>query len=303
MAMRKKLILTLLSIAFLFVSKGCIPVEDFGEYWQKGIIDQALEGHWKQLDVEFRSEENYLSFVKSGDHYVCEFSSVNFMPKDMPHIGIRAKTLITAKHRFLMFDLQQYYEDMKAAVSKAASEMGEDVDEMTLQQMLLAQSAAAKGVLQRYSIEEGILSVYMLDEVVLAEQIKSGNVKGRLPAQDAIMDAALSKLDGETVQFLAGLADEPKYWKQVMRYEKIADLKKAMEEAVKYPATEQTPKNTLVNIDLTDLKYFAEGKTHILLRHLQASPEWKVFIEGQTMVCHRRLKQDGLPADEISVPV
>jgi protocatechuate 3,4-dioxygenase beta subunit len=294
MAMRKKLILTLLSIAFLFVSKGCIPVEDFGEYWQKGIIDQALEGHWKQLDVEFRSEENYLSFVKSGDHYVCEFSSVNFMPKDMPHIGIRAKTLITAKHRFLMFDLQQYYEDMKAAVSKAASEMGEDVDEMTLQQMLLAQSAAAKGVLQRYSIEEGILSVYMLDEVVLAEQIKSGNVKGRLPAQDAIMDAALSKLDGETVQFLAGLADEPKYWKQVMRYEKIADLKKAMEEAVKYPATEQTPKNTLVNIDLTDLKYFAEGKTHILLRHLQASPEWKVFIEGQTMVCHRRLKQDGL---------
>ena len=297
MEMRQKLLPTILCIALLFAIKGCIPVEDFGEYWEKGAVDPALEGHWKQLDVEFRSEENYLSFVKSGDHYVCEVSSAYFMPQDMPQVGIRAKTLTAGKHRFLMFDLQQYYEDMKAAMRKAASEMGEDVDEKTLQQMLQMPETTVKGVLQRYSLEEGTLSIYMLDEAVLAEQIKSGNVKGRQPAQGAMMETALSKLDNETVQFLARLADEPKYWKQELRYGQVDDLKKAMEEARKYPATEQTPKNTLVNIDLPDLKYFAEGKTHILLRHLQASPEWKVFIEGQKMVCHRRLKQNGLWTD------
>ncbi|MBW8041752.1 MAG: carboxypeptidase regulatory-like domain-containing protein [Planctomycetes bacterium] len=292
--MRKTLLRTLFFLGVLFAVKGCIPVEDFGEYWEKGIIDPALEGHWKQLDVEFRSEQNYLSFVKSGDHYVCEVSAAFFMPQDMPQVGIRAKTLTAGKYKFLMFDLQQYYEDMKTAMSKAASEMGEDVDELTLQQMLQMPKTTVKGVLQRYSLEEGTLSIYMLDEAVLAEQIKSGNVKGRLPAQGAMMEAALSKLDGESIQFLARLADEPKYWKQVVRYGQVDDLKKAMEEARKYPATEQTPKNTLVNIDLPDLKYFAEDKTQILLRHLQASPEWKVFIEGQRMVCHRRVKQNGL---------
>jgi len=288
MAMRKTLLPILLCLAALFAIKGCIPVEDFGGYWEKGIVDPALEGHWKQLEEEFRSEQYYLSFVKSGDHYVCEFGVAFFMPQDMPQVGIRAKTLTTGKHRFLMYDLQQYYEDMKAAMTKAASKMGEDVDEMTLQQMMQIPKTAAKGALHRYSLEEGTLSIYMLDEVILAEQIKSGNVKGRLPTQGAMMETALSKLDNETIKFLTGLADEKKYWKEVVRFGQIDDLKKALEEARKYPATEQTPKNTLVNIDLPELKYFAEGKIRILLRHLQASPEWKVFIEGQ------RIKQDGL---------
>ena len=84
MEMRKTLLPTLFCLAVLSAIKGCIPVEDFGEYWEKGTIDPVLEGHWKQLEVEFRSEENYLSFVKSGDHYVCEFSAAFFMPKTYP---------------------------------------------------------------------------------------------------------------------------------------------------------------------------------------------------------------------------
>ncbi len=48
-----------------------------------------------------------------------------------------------------------------------------------------------------------------------------------------------------------------------------------------------------VGVDLPDLEYFAEGKTYILLRHLQAAREWKVFIDGQKMVCCRRQKKYG----------
>jgi hypothetical protein len=43
-----------------------------------------------------------------------------------------------------------------------------------------------------------------------------------------------------------------------------------------------------VRIDLPDLKYFAEGRQQTLLRQLEASPEWRVFNERGTIVCHQR---------------
>ena len=101
----------------------------------------------------------------------------------------------------------------------------------------------------------------------------------------------ISKLDEESIRFLVRVADDPNSWKQQTRHKRIENLQDALKESRTYPGTAQTPENTLVDINLPDLKYFAEGKVHILLRHLQAAPGWKVFIEGQRMICHRRKKQ------------
>lgn len=52
---------------FLFLAVfcliGCINVNDFGKYWDKGVVDPALEGYWL-------SEHGECShYVKKDDHY------------------------------------------------------------------------------------------------------------------------------------------------------------------------------------------------------------------------------------------
>jgi len=295
--MRKLLLLAIFSTVVSLCAVGCIPVEDLGEYWDKGTIDSELEGHWKKTGVEFQIEDNYISFIKVNDHYKVK-SAGAYMPMPMEEAPEQiCKTLNIGNHKFLMFNVEEYfkaaYEASRKAAEKMAEQMGEEFDKSVLEDIMPKQEIPFKGALQRYTVENDVLSFYMLNDEVLAEQIKKGNVKGGKPDENQMMGATISKLDNKTIQFLANLADEPKYWDQVERFERIDDLEKALEESRKYPATKDTPKNTLINIDLPDLKYFAEGKVHILLRHLQAAPEWKVFIEGQRMVCHRRKKQDG----------
>lgn len=41
----------------MFWTVGCIPVDDLAGYWEKGIVDPKLEGHWRQLGVKFRSKD------------------------------------------------------------------------------------------------------------------------------------------------------------------------------------------------------------------------------------------------------
>ncbi len=39
-----------LCAAAALAAVSCIPVDDFGTYWDKGVVDPALEGSWKRLD-------------------------------------------------------------------------------------------------------------------------------------------------------------------------------------------------------------------------------------------------------------
>lgn len=295
--MRKLLLASLLSVALLFSSKGCIPVEDLGGYWEKGIIDPNIEGHWKQLGVEFRFEDKYISFIKAGEYYLQKQKTAAFIPDYVPEVGIRTKTLVLGRHKFLMFSIEQCYKDLQKAslesARKMAEEMGQDVNEAEVEEMMPGGEFALKGVLQRYEVEGDSLILYMADEQALYKAIEKGEVKGTLPEENELMGAKISKLDKETIGFIVRISEDPNYWKLPTRYERIANLEQALKESRTYPATEYTLKNTLVDINLPDLKYFAEGKTHILLRHLQASPKWKVLMEGQRMVCYRRKKQHG----------
>jgi len=70
--LRNLLLCVIVSSTLVFFGIGCIPIDDLAGYWDKGIIDPNLEGHWKQLGLQFRSEDNYVSFVKSGEHYLQE---------------------------------------------------------------------------------------------------------------------------------------------------------------------------------------------------------------------------------------
>ena len=297
MSSRNSFLAAIVLSLLMFWGAGCIPVDDLGGYWDKGIIDSKLEGHWKQLGVQFRTEDNYVSFVKSGEHYLQESNTALFIPEGIPKVGIRTKTLLLGKHKFLIYDVAQYYRDISKASLEAAAKMalesGEDVEPNELQKHTPKIEAPCKGALQRYDIKGDTLIFYSLNNRILSEAIEKGDVKGVMPKENERMLPKISKLDNDSVQFLLRIANDPNSWTQQTRYKRIQDLQKALKKSRSYPATAKTLKNTIVDVKLPDLKYFAEGKVHVLLRHLQASPEWKVFIEGQRMVCHRRKKQDG----------
>ncbi|MHC4499538.1 MAG: hypothetical protein ACYS21_10545, partial [Planctomycetota bacterium] len=232
------------------------------------------------------------SFVKSGNHYIQETNVAAFIPEDVPKVGIRTKTLILGKHKFLMFDVQQYYKDVNKAslesASKTAEEMGEDFTQEDFHKMMPEQKAPFKGALQRYEAKDGDLILYTLNERVLYKAIEKGEVKGTLPKDNERMVPKISKLDKDAIRFILSTIEDPNSWRQPIRYKRVENLEEALKESKTYPATKDTLENTEVSINLPELKYFAEGKTHILLYHLQASPEWKVFIEGQRMICYRR---------------
>ncbi|MHC4982855.1 MAG: hypothetical protein ACYTF6_06765 [Planctomycetota bacterium] len=267
------------AIALCLLTGTCIPVEDFGEYWEKGTIDAELEGHWKKMGMEFRSQDEYVSFVKDGSHY--RWISTRADAPDRPTgRELAAKTLPVGKHRFLMVcDAAE----LKRPTSRPAAETPAE-SEIRL-----------GGGLIRYTVEGDRLITYALNADVLVEAIKKGDITGRAPGDDdhEIRIPKIPKLDEKTVDFLGKLADDPENWKVTGKFQRIEDLEKALAASRTYPATEQTPANTLVEVNLPDLKYFAEDRQELLLRHLQASPEWKVFDSGGRTVCYRRLRKSG----------
>lgn len=48
-----------------------------------------------------------------------------------------------------------------------------------------------------------------------------------------------------------------------------------------------------IEVNLPELKYFAEGKTEVLLKQLQASPMWQVAEDKGETVCYRRIYENG----------
>ena len=255
---------------------ACIPVDDLGPMWDKGVRDPQVEGHWRRVDEFSLGEDYYVSVLSSGDHY--ELQTHTSAPKvlggEPPRIHQqetrkdRGKSLVAGKHRFLM-------------VIEAKGESG----------------------LQRYSVEGDTLTKYFLHDEVLIEAIRSGRVKGTLPPSTPEEVAKLKKelaerpreapnpwvprigrLDAETLHFLQTLADEPANWR-TERYQRVTDLQAALKASRTYPATADTERNTHVAIDVPDLEYFAHGRTRLLLRHLESSPEWRVFYDGYDGGC------------------
>jgi len=63
----------------VFCLIGCINVNDFGVYWNKGVVDPALEGYW----LSEHGECNH--YVKHDDHY--EITQDGSIVKTLPMDG------------------------------------------------------------------------------------------------------------------------------------------------------------------------------------------------------------------------
>ncbi len=237
MVVRKVLAAAIFSIAVLLAAKGCIPVEDMGEYWDKGTIDPALEGAWKEAGAEGADYGQFFLFVKSDDYYEARNTPVMGASEMGRMPSIHAKTMMVGPHKFLLLNYEQYYKDVEAAqrklVAKIAEETGEDVNEADDTGMMSEQRHNFKGILQRYTVENNILSIYQPNYEALGKAIEDGEVKGTLSDEDEMTPLRISKLDEETIKFLLRMSNDSKYWEEVQRFKRIESLEKALEEARK----------------------------------------------------------------------
>ncbi len=278
------------AIAFVItlgILAGCIPVDNLEDYWNKGKVDQEIVGHWKKQGVAFRSQDEYISFENTGDHYLF-FQTSASMPQSSQKMISRVKSIELGDHKFLIIMGDNDLLDKM---------MSSDVESHEIEKSDGKPERGTSGGLQRYSFKDGVLTLFFLDEAVLHEAIESGEITGKLPKRNApdSMDLTLptlASLDEKTVRFLIQTANDPKKWTRVERYTKVDDFENSIKESRAYPATKNTKKNTLINVILPDLEYFANRKNGILQRYLQTSPEWKVFEERGEIICYKREKID-----------
>ncbi len=240
-----------------------IWVDDLGDHWDKGIVDPELEGDWKTL--EYIGSE-YVSFLTCQDHYIYHRVSEC---QNLPSLKQSAKTVLLNNHKFLM------------CLS--------DTDEHSKQR---------SGVLYRYTLADDVLtfSEYLGELEPLWQAIERNQMTATLPqyrhgAENWSLPI-IRKLNEETSAFVIALADKQD-WYEVERCERVGKLDTPLSILSLHLATTKSPPGTLLSISLPDLKYFAEGKTEILLRQLQASPEWKVFQERGEAVCYKRERTNG----------
>lgn len=255
---------------------ACIPVEDLGEYWAKGKTDHRLRGHWRKQGARPGREDEYLSFrLDEGNQWFLVRRNTASTPDAAPDHDLRARTIQFGKHSFIMYgQLDKVFEG--AEIGPAATKPSRPM---------------IKGGLQRYSLEKDVLSMYTLDEGVLLKAIEEEQVAGHLPEEDDPAPAALARLDEKTAKFIEILAGRPEIWTKT-DYQRVDNLEQAHQESRAYPATRKTRENSTVHIRVPDLKYFASGKRDVLLRFLQASPEWKVFEERGEILAYQRIRED-----------
>lgn len=186
----KKLVLIL---ALLCVS-ACIPVEDFGVYWDKGFIDHALQGKWEEVSSDREKKGKLEVTEKDGLDY---FESLVEEDKKKDHETITARSLKAGSYMFFMvIDKQKpSVNPDNGSVEKA--------------------SPPIKGLV-RYEIKEGVFRQYSLNDehmiVFLKEKYPSAkNIEvKKFLSSDSV---EIKTLDDEVYKILSEIPDTKEFWK------------------------------------------------------------------------------------------
>lgn len=269
----------LILIGILFYS-GCIPVEDISGVWDQGFLDPDLEGHWKLMDVKYHSQDQYISFIKKDDVYDAQMICAAYahMQEDLES-KVQVRCLSVKNWGILVIDGSDIVKKLSGSIPATEN-----------QEMKEANLPA--GGVDLYKIDNHTLCLYRLKNEVVTKAISDKHINGIVIKGDPL-GSRIKKLDITTIEYLTSLANDVDNIGQVTKYERVQDLQKALKESKEYPATEKTSQNTLIDVNFPELKYFAEGKTHILLSQLQASPEWQVKDKNGEIICSRRTYYNG----------
>jgi hypothetical protein len=184
---------------------SCIPVDDFGTYWDKGVVDPALEGTWKNIGVPGSSAEEGLGarelrFTRTGSFYSMNVVGIDpsMDPKVLEQVRRRigrlgsARTLRVGKRRLLMERNGQ---------------------------------APYDGILTSYEIRGRTLSEYWFQsddalEFLRTRHPRAKNIHTNGSAGEFVF---IETFDDEVFRILSEIADDSTYWILTARYEKASN--------------------------------------------------------------------------------
>ena len=282
--MKLKIIFFFGLLGTLFFS-GCIPVDDISGVWNEGFLDSDLEGHWKKTGVQFRSQDQYISFLKKEKERVYEIENTDaeysHQFEDFPPVpNAKARCLSVNGWGVLVVDVS----DITKRFAELDTEMGDKKEATDIE--------LQNGALELYKIKDDELSLYRLKSNVLENVISTKRVDGVIDPNE-VPGFRFKKTDLDTIEYITTLADQDANIEHVITFERVPDLQEALKLSKEYPSKDQTPQNTQIDVNFPELTYFAEGKTHILLDQLQASPEWHVKDYNGEIVASRRTYKNG----------
>jgi len=130
---------------------SCIQVEDFGVYWDKGLVDPQLYGAWLP---EKENVSECIAFAKNANDYTLQLGEGE---------ALTIRSLLVGKHRFMMMKKTRDSQDgqlIRYTVSR---------DSFDLYQLNPNEEADFK---KRYphsavDIENGTATIHMLDKEML----------------------------------------------------------------------------------------------------------------------------------------
>jgi hypothetical protein len=171
----------------VFLLSSCIPIEDFGVYWDRGIVDSSLLGRWEHTG---KDQDKYQVTDHQGTYYLDAFENGNKRPQD----DLSARTLHIGNYVFLM---------VKVRISSTA--IG----------------------LARYEVEDRKLKLYVLSKdkmrIFLKKYPGVKNIKVSSGTTNSIFDTGVTvkKLDEAVHKIISDIPDTKEFWSLSDQWRKV----------------------------------------------------------------------------------
>lgn len=191
-------------LAAVIVHASCTGVEDFGVYWDKGIVDPALAGSWKKVGLPGRDSNgvpgpDMLRFTRSGSSYA--FQAIN--PIDQTEAPE---------------DIERQKADNEARLSARTLPIGRH-------KLLMVRDAAGQGkdAIERYEVQRGTFREYIMNngagvEFLATKHPTAKNIRKNTGEGEYV---EIDKFDDEVFQILSEIADNPAYWILSCEYKRV----------------------------------------------------------------------------------
>jgi hypothetical protein len=178
---------TALVVFLALLLASCIPVKDFGVYWNKGVIDQALAGVWDKTEKDLASPQKVASkvVVENNTYRIDSMDEQDLKQED--YKPVIARTLKAGGYTFLM---------------------------------VLDDGQGPKGGdLVRYTLKDGVLKTYESNAKSIGKWIKKHHPKAtNIDASEDKGDFSIKTLDDAVYGALSDIPDTAEYWKPVEEY-------------------------------------------------------------------------------------
>jgi hypothetical protein len=197
-----------LPVVALLLLSSCTDVSDFGAYWDKGVVDPALEGTWQKIGVpgvklDATPGPDQLVFVKGALSYSLQAinpidtalsDDVAAQRKKDNEFRLVVRTLTIGKHSFFM-------------------ERGQPAPDGTWQ-----------GILVRYEIEGDILREYFVDNGAAVDLMETKHPTARNIGRNRGEGryVVIQTFDDEVFQILSEISDDTAYWNLECQYRKAS---------------------------------------------------------------------------------